>query len=219
MGGQWLDESREPVFNEEGGAESLEYFATLVQNYGPPGVANYGWQESLALFNDGKAAMIMDASPLFANMIDPKQSKVHEHVKALIQPEGPAGNYPTVHGWTLNMSPFSKNKEAAWLFMQWYSSKEMYKYAYSNGFPTPRKSAWNQPNAKEMAPEPTWYDATLASFEIGGFWIIPIVVAGAEVRKEIGLAVSSALEGADNYQGLLDNAADRVKNIMEKTEQ
>jgi multiple sugar transport system substrate-binding protein len=217
MGGTWLDKKRRPAFNSNAGVKSLRYFGDLIKNYGPPGSQNYGWPEVSAVFMEGKAAMVIDASTNNANITNPEKSKIANKVEAVVVPAGPAGSYPTVNGWTLNMSPYSKHKKAAWLYMQWVTSKDIYNIALQRGFPIARISSWNQAGIRNAVVNPSWYDASVESFKIGGYWIIPDVVAGAEVRQEIGLAVSAALEGKDP-KTVLDNAAKSVANIMKKTE-
>ena len=217
LGGRWLDEKRNPDFHSDIGVKTLALYADTIRKYGPPGSQNYGWPEVSALMMEGRAAMAIDASPVFAFLADKNRSKFYQHIKAAPVPKGPNGNIPSVHGWNLNMSAYSTQKQAAWLFMQWYTSKEMYMEAFKRGFPVPRRSAWEQPGARDVVPDATWYDASLESFKTGGYYIVPDVVAGDEVRKEIGLAVSKAIEGGDP-KALLAEAAKNVKAIMDKTE-
>ncbi|MGE5603710.1 MAG: ABC transporter substrate-binding protein, partial [Nitrososphaerales archaeon] len=65
-GGNWLDDQRNPAINSPEAVEALTFYGNLLKNYGPPGSVNNHWNEVVALFQQGKAAMFTDASVFFA---------------------------------------------------------------------------------------------------------------------------------------------------------
>ena len=60
-----------------------------------------------------------------------------------VGPNGDYGNY-YVTSWALVMSSGSENKEAAWEFIKWATSKEMQIEAQQNGNSGARNSCWEE---------------------------------------------------------------------------
>ena len=78
-----------------------------------------------SIFSQGKAAMYTDANSLFPVIEDAQKSKVIGKVGYAVFPKGPKGQPgSTVAAWGLGMPKTSKNQKAAWLFMQWATTKE-----------------------------------------------------------------------------------------------
>jgi len=75
-GGKWFDEKWEPQFNGKEGVAALNKYVELLQNYAPPGAANYGWVEIQNGLLDGHIAMVIDVEFMGLLSEDPKISKV-----------------------------------------------------------------------------------------------------------------------------------------------
>ena len=58
---------------------------------GPPGASSNGFNENLALFNDGKCGMWIDATVAAGFVTDPKQSKVPDKVGFALAPDNGLG--------------------------------------------------------------------------------------------------------------------------------
>ncbi len=97
---------------------------TLMQDYGPADAASLTFTQAGEKFSSGNAAMMFDTTGFGGIFEDPEQSQVAGKVGFSL-PKGPAGN-PLQ--WTylegLGISAYSKNKELAWLFLQWRMSEE-----------------------------------------------------------------------------------------------
>ena len=62
FGARWFDEKWKPQFNSPEWKATLDYYVPLMKADGPPGASSNGFNENLALFNDGKCGMWIDAT-------------------------------------------------------------------------------------------------------------------------------------------------------------
>jgi multiple sugar transport system substrate-binding protein len=216
FGGDWLDADRNPVINSPEAVEALTFYGNLLKNYGPPGSVGNHWNEVVALFQQGKAAMFTDASVFYANVENPESSTVAGKVGYAPFPAGPKDNTYWLSGWGLSMSSASKNKGAAWYFIQWATSPEMAKLTQVNKVAGARQSVWDSAEGKAAFPA-DWTEAYVLSSSKAAHPDRPPVVAVSEVRDAIGLAIVAAIEGGD-VQAAADKAAADVKDIIAKTE-
>lgn len=113
---------------------------------GPSDIASYGWEQAQADFAAGNAVFLLDADHMAEVFENPQKSQVVGKVGYALAPSGPAGRGSGIWLWSLGMNAFSKNKDAAWLFIEWASSKEIMAKTvpFGNINPT-RKSVANGP--------------------------------------------------------------------------
>lgn len=218
MGATWIGPSREPIFNSEEGIKAFELYGRLLRQYGPPGSENNHWYEASSIFSQGKAAMYTDANSLFPVIEDPQKSKVVGKIGYALFPRGAKGQSgSTVAVWGLAMPKTSKNQKAAWLFMQWATSKDQVLAVQSErGVLGARESVWNDPKGSVKVPPDLRESLTVGSKVGTPFWNPP-VVAVAEVRDAIGAAIVTAIQGGD-VRAAVNKAAADVKRIMAETE-
>jgi len=120
----YFDENWKPRFTDPAVMKGFELWAKLL-NFGPPGVENFTWYEVSNTFAQGRAATIWFDASVFAGMLnDPKQSTVVGKVGYAAVPKTETGHGTTHWGWGLGMTAKSPVKDAAWLFIQWATSKE-----------------------------------------------------------------------------------------------
>ena len=62
FGARWFDEKWKPQFNSPEWKKTLDFYVALMKADGPPGASSNGFNENLALFNDGKCGMWIDAT-------------------------------------------------------------------------------------------------------------------------------------------------------------
>ncbi|MGE5482007.1 MAG: ABC transporter substrate-binding protein, partial [Bacteroidota bacterium] len=210
------------VFNDPRAAKALEFYTSILRQFGPPGISSYTWQDSNRLFMDGRAAMLVEDNVFAATFEDAAQSKVAGKVGYAEFPR-PSGKWgqgksrPAVAGYGLAMSSQSKHKGAAWLLMQFASSRLVSREIGKGGSPMARKSVWKDPAVRKAFNREDYFDASLASFAVGDPFYMPRVRAQAEVRKAIGMAISKTMEGADP-QSALNEAAKEAQRIIDSTE-
>ncbi|MGE5507833.1 MAG: ABC transporter substrate-binding protein [Chitinophagales bacterium] len=209
-------------FNEEDDAKlntpeaikAFTFYGNMLRKYGPPGVLNMSWPQALAIFAQGKAAMYTDASVFYSNMLDPKQSVIGDKVGFAVFPAGPAGAKPyNVTSWGVSMTAVSKNKEAAWEFIKWATSKEITLRAQAKSVPSARSSAWESKEGVASFP-PQLVQVIAKSGKIGFPFDRPAVIQVGAARDIVGSVIVAAINGEDvkaaankaneEYQALLD---------------
>ncbi len=122
-----------------------------IKKFGPPDWPTYDWYDVKDAMASGKIAMTIDCDFFAAEYADPTHSSVVGKVDYALPPHGPAGQMSNIWTWALAMNAASKHKKAAWLFLEWATSKPVLRYAsvvYNNYDPT-RRSVWNDPKVVE----------------------------------------------------------------------
>ncbi len=114
-----FDAAGKPLFNGPTGIQALDTLKELFQ-YTPPGVYAMDNSEADQVFLNGDAALLI-AWPDYIqpSLDDPEKSKIVGKWSALVPP-GP-GNFAA---WSLGLSPYSKNKDAAWAWLEMVTSAE-----------------------------------------------------------------------------------------------
>lgn len=142
----WFDGSWEkPRFDDPRIAGGLAHYAGLLKG-GPENALNFGWEDATRFFSQGRAAFFVDASVFGPGFEDRSASKVAGKVGyAPLPPAKGDTGYSGHWAWGLSMTKNSKNKTAAWLFIQWATSKEMDAVLGAKTGGAPRLSSWSDP--------------------------------------------------------------------------
>jgi len=218
FGGDFLKDGKSVIDTPEA-VKAIQYYGRILKDYGPPGVTNMSWPQAQALMASGKVAMWTDASTLLPGLLDPQKSKISDKVGLALFPAGPAGFKPfNVVPWAVSVSAQSKNKDAAWEFVKWLSSKDVMKKAQLAGNTTARNSIWSDPEitaklqpgladiAKKTAATATPYDR-------------PLMTAVVEARDAIGDVLVKSIEsgGTADIQSLAKEANAKVNELLQKS--
>lgn len=217
MGGTFLTKDGKAALDTKECVAAIDYFAGMLRRYGPPGVVNYNWMEASSTFAQGQAALYSDGL-LFAGMFeDSSKSKIVGKVGYALPPAGPAGQVSRFFCNGLAISAHSRNKEAAYLFMQWATNKQNNVRQVLAGVPTTRVSAWNHPDAKSNSRMPAeWAQACEASLKIAREGL-PQIVGVNEYRDIIGIAIEATIEGTPAAQAAA-RAQKEFQEMLDKTE-
>ena len=210
-----FDVDGKATLNTPEAIEAFTFYGNMLRKYGPPGVLNMSWPQALAIFAQGKAAMYTDASVFYSNMLDPDQSEVGELVGFAQFPAGSAGSRPySIVSWGISMAKTSKNKEAAWEFIKWATSKAVTLRTQDRQVPSARTSAWESEEGVANFPAQL-VEVIKASSEGAMPYDRPNVIAVGQARDIVGTVIVTAIEGGNvraaaeransEYQMLLDN--------------
>jgi len=124
-GARWFDEQWKPEFSGPEWKNALNFYVNTMKKSGPPGASSNGFNENLALFNNGKCAIWVDASVAGSFVTDKTQSKVAEHVGFTFAPHQVTDKGSAwLYSWALAIPTSSKAKDAAKQFSAWATSKE-----------------------------------------------------------------------------------------------
>ena len=154
-GGQFseFDDKLNANFHDPRSVKFTEQWIAMIRESGPPNWANTQWYDAMEAFTAGQAGMIVDADFFAANYEDPKKSKVAGKVGYALIPSAESGKpYAGLWTWALGISRATKNKEAAWLFVEWATSPRTLLNAtvgYRNYNPS-RMSVTNDPRVQEI---------------------------------------------------------------------
>ena len=173
--------------NSDAAKQAYAYYGGLIRNYGPANVStDMSWPEAMAIFTQGKAAFYTEADSLYKNATDPAKSKVADTVGFAAFPAGPAGSKPyNIPSWALGVNEASGNKDNAWKFIQWATSKEHTLAQQKAGVPEPRTSVWSDPAGTSTYPEDL-AEAIAASTKNGVGHDRPEVVKVGKAREIVG---------------------------------
>lgn len=198
--------------------ESLKYWNALLRT-GPPDIASYTHEEASSTFMRGDAAFWFDATAIATWLIDPEKSEVYDKVGFLPPPEGPKGRFGALAGWSLSIPKFTNNKEAAWAFVLWMTSKYNGPKYMKNGGVLVRESLLNNPEITSTHPE--MYEALGKTFEAaknlvdkGLIWIPPTWLANP-VLVEAGTYGNKALVGDITEEEACKELAEAIKKLQE----
>ncbi len=132
-----------PTLNTPEALESITNFTDLIMKYSIGGgqITNEG--DCQNALSQGKAGIWIDALGIFGPVLDPtKNTATASKFAVAMPPGGPKGQFPQIASHALAIPKAAKNKEAAWEFIKWATSKEMLmKGAIESTWSTnPRKS-------------------------------------------------------------------------------
>ena len=157
FGGQWFDVAWKPQLETKPWKDAVTFYVDTMKKYGPPGASANSFNENLALFNEGKCGMWVDATIAASFISDPKQSKVADKVAfaqapTAVTPKG--ANW--LWAWSLAIPASSTKSDAAQKFIRWATSKDYVKLVGKEvgwaSVPTgTRKSTYATPEFRKAA--------------------------------------------------------------------
>lgn len=151
-GGQDLDENFQCIINSPEGVAATELWAKTLREAGPDGITSYTWYEAKEGFAAGRYAFYIDADHQAIAFEDETRSMIAGKIDYALPPAGPPGTPASnIWLWSMSMASSSRSKEAAWLFLQWATSKEVMRDSALQGNMNPvRTSVWEDPAIDEL---------------------------------------------------------------------
>ncbi|MCX7278220.1 MAG: sugar ABC transporter substrate-binding protein [Burkholderiales bacterium] len=156
-GGQWFDMSWKPQIDTKPWHDAISQYVDLMKKYGPPGASANSFNENLALMNEGKCGVWIDATIAASFVSDPKQSKVADKMAFTQAPTAvTAKGANWLWSWNLAIPASSKKTDAAQKFITWATSKDYVNLVAKeegwNAVPTgTRKSTYANPEFQKVA--------------------------------------------------------------------
>jgi sorbitol/mannitol transport system substrate-binding protein len=155
FGGQWFDTNWNAELTSPATEAAVNFYVNLVKKDGEPGAGNDSFNQCLNIMEQGKAAMWYDAT-VAASTIDASPSPIAGKLGFAPAPVDKTSSAGWLWSWALAQESSSKNKSAAWQFMDWATSKTYIAFdASKNGWasvpPGTRTSTYQNPNYQSAA--------------------------------------------------------------------
>ncbi len=219
FGGRYQNSQGMSDLSSPQGVQAIQYYASILKDYGPPGVINYSFPQLTAAYSNGQTAMSFESSNEF-NPIMKSGARLND-TGIMVLPPGPAGSHPVVIGWELAMSPFSKVKDAAWYFIQWCTTTQREVDWGLQGLAPPRASVWSDPKFVDwlnQAPvRKQWADVLSVLSKDGSSILAPQILLQPQARQIIGQAVGSVILGQATAQAAAKSADTQIDALINQS--
>ena len=124
FGAQWFNEDWTPALDSPAWNHAVNFYVDLLTAYGPPGSEGNSFNEILALMNEGKCGMWIDATIAASFVTNPEQSKVHDKMAFAQSPVAVTNRGANwLWAWALAVPSGTKQAADAKKFIQWATSK------------------------------------------------------------------------------------------------
>ncbi|WP_299608867.1 extracellular solute-binding protein [uncultured Tateyamaria sp.] len=210
LGGRVFDDNWNPIINNAAGVEAAEALKTIV-DCGPEGAMSFGPAEAANAFANGDAAMFMDSIAFMPGFENPDRSSVVGKVGYAMHPKGVRRGSQT-GGFGIAIPKNAENKEAAFLLMQWLTSKEGDLMVAMEGGNPSRFSTYENADLNAKYPFASTFGEALKYADPDWRPIIPV---WGKINADIGTTLSKVLTEDLDIQEALDGVAERTKAVME----
>lgn len=209
LGGRVFDDNWNPIVNNAAGVEAAQALKTIV-DCGPEGATNFGFGEALGAFLNGDTAMFLDTTVVAGQIDNPDKSKVVGKVGWALHPMGTRRGSQT-GGFGIGIPANAENKEAAFLLMQWLTSKEGDKLVALAGGNPSRFSTHEDADVNAKFPHMATFGEALKYADPDWRPIIPV---WGKINADLGTTLSKVLTEDLDIQAALDGVAERTKAVM-----
>lgn len=231
FGGKWFDMDWNAQFNGPVWKETLTAYLDMMTNYGPPGASNNGFNENLALFQQGHCGMWIDATVAASFVTNPKDSTVADQVGFALAPNkaGVAKHGNWLWAWNLAIPAGTQKADAAKKFVEWATSKDYTalvasKEGWANVPPGTRTSLYENPEYQKVsfaamtlnsinAADPNHPSVDEVPYVGVQFVAIPEFQG---IGTAVGQQFSAALAGTTSVDDALANAQALTEREMKK---
>ncbi|MBL4627802.1 MAG: sugar ABC transporter substrate-binding protein [Roseicyclus sp.] len=210
FGARWFDEDWTPQFDSDEWSNTLNFYIDLLNEAGPPGAANNGFNENLALFQQGSCGMWIDATVAASFVTNPNDSEVADRVGFALAPDNGLGRRANwLWAWSLAIPASSDAPEAAMAFINWatgpgYVEIVAEREGWANVPPGTRSSLYENQAYLDAAPFAQMTLDSILSADPTNPTVDPVPYTGVQfvaipefagLATEIGQVFSSALAG------------------------
>ncbi|MEH6645114.1 ABC transporter substrate-binding protein [Sulfitobacter sp.] len=229
FGARWFDEGWKAQFDSEAWATTLNFYLDMMNESGPSGAANNGFNENLTLFQQGKCGMWIDAT-VAASFVTGADSTVADKVGFTLAPDnglGPRGNW--LWAWSLAIPASSEKQDAAKAFISWatgpdYAALVAGNEGWANVPPGTRTSLYENEEYLTAAPFAQTTLDSILSADPTNPTVDPVPYTGVQfvaipefagIATQVGQQFSDALAGNQTAAEALANAQALTVEEME----
>ncbi|QBX99524.1 sugar ABC transporter substrate-binding protein [Rhodophyticola sp. CCM32] len=222
FGGAWFDADFRPTIDSDEWRAAINFYVDLLGTYGPPGSEGNSFNEILALYNEGRCGMWIDAT-IAASFLE---------VDNVAYAQSPNAGNPVganwLWAWAMAVPAGTENTEEAMAFIEWATSRDYIQAVADHpefgwgSVPTgTRASTYASPEFQAVA---GFAEAELAAIESAAPEAtelkpyVGVQFAAIPEFPEVGSAVAqemaAALSGAQTVDEALANAQAAAEAIM-----
>jgi len=203
-----------PTVNSPEFIAGYEEYAKLLQKWGPPESANWGWEECMGALAQGKAAMHLAAASAYWYTRQTATISA-EDIGIAPSPMGPGGHrMMNYFDMALSMNADSKHKDEAWLVLQFITSNQVQAAQAEAGITAiPRVSLIMSDALKAKYPVED-LQVVLDSLKEAEPQYMPKIAEYVEICDVLGTAASEVVAGTKTAKDALDAAQVEVEQIM-----
>ncbi|MEH6738200.1 MAG: sugar ABC transporter substrate-binding protein [Sulfitobacter sp.] len=229
FGARWFDEEWNAQFDSPEWAATLNFYLDMMNESGPTGAANNGFNENLTLFQQGKCGMWIDAT-VAASFVTGADSTVADKVGFALAPDnglGKRGNW--LWAWSLAIPASSEKQEAAKAFISWatgpaYAGLVAGNEGWANVPPGTRKSLYENADYLAAAPFAKMTLESILSADPTNPTVKPVPYTGVQfvaipefagIANQVGQQFSDALAGNQTAEEALAAAQELTTEEME----
>ena len=230
-GARWFDEEWNAQFDSPEWKETLQTYVDLMNEAGPPGASSNGFNENLALFQQGRCAMWIDATVAASFVTNPDDSEVADSVGFALAPDtglGKRGNW--LWAWTLGIPASTDAPEAAETFVSWATSKGYTELVaenegWANVPPGTRTSLYENQEYQDAAPFAQMTLESINAADPQNPTVDPVPYTGVQfvaipefqsIGTAVGQQFSAALAGQTSVDDALANAQQLTTREMQR---
>ncbi|WP_299684423.1 sugar ABC transporter substrate-binding protein [uncultured Tateyamaria sp.] len=222
FGARWFDADYKPQLDSPEWNAAVSFYVDLLSNYGPPGSEGNSFNEILALYNEDKCGLWIDATIAASFLENPNVAYA----------QSPNAGNPVganwLWAWAMAIPSGTENAEEAKAFIEWATSKEYVKAVGNHPdfgwdkVPTgQRASTYEIPEFQAVAKFAEAEMAAIDSAAPGATELKPYVGVQfvaipefPEIGSAFGQEMSAALSGAKSVEDALAAAQEVADSVM-----
>jgi ABC-type glycerol-3-phosphate transport system substrate-binding protein len=208
-----------PVINSPEAIAAAEFYAEILNKYGPDGIASYTNEETQLDAQNNKAASLIEWSGHPILIDNPENSETSGKWAFAQVPSGPGGRWPAVFSWVWAINAGSKNKDATWALLQAVASPPAQLHN-SAGLIVPiresvAKSDFYIDSAKKgIIGFDEWAPVNAEALAIASPDYRPRFPDWREYGDRVGIALQSVIAGETDAKSAFDDAQKELESLM-----
>ena len=183
--------------------------------YMQPGIVDFDHNEAVNALAQGQVAMITEWSAFYSTLADPKSSKIVDQLGVAPEPKGPDGRKPALGGFSLAVARQANDKQqaAAWLFIQWATSKQTAKEYVEKGGVSGRQSTYKDPDLVKRYP---FVPAMVESWQQGVPEFRPRFAEWPQISEIIAEVGTRMMTGSTSVKRGCEEIGKRMEDVLSK---
>ena len=199
------------------GVKATQDFIQALKSAGPEDWTNQRWYELALDFAHGKYGLLVDSDHYVAFFENPDLSNLVGKIAYALPPSGPTGlRKPNLWTWSLVMNARSRNKKAAWDFIEWASGRDfLLRSAFEGNMNPTRASSWDDPSfVQHTAAWGDFYKVSRSLVEELGQVLVTPSGNTLAIATRWTQALLDAYKEVEPVQDALESAAEDIDRIV-----